>query len=336
MAKSYYSLFTNSIAFVFIITFGSLAGPPPSDKTTVALYKLEAYGIDSSSVNLISDCIRMEMVNTGTYTVLERQQMGEVLKEQAFDQSGACDQSCVVQVGQLLGVRQMIAGSLGKIGNSYILSLRLVDVATGKIEQTCKEEIPGMLENVYRYGVKNAVNRLIAPGRNRSDTDTNIVWYKYAGKWGLKNRSNGAIILAPQFRKVKEFSEGFAAVLDADKWGYINKQGEIMIRPQYSAVNSFSGGLAAVKIGDKFGYIDAFGTIIAQPIFTEVTNEFSENRASVKIDGKWGYINRLGVLVISPRFWKPSTFKNGKAFVETTNPYYRIVIDTAGNVLSKR
>lgn len=77
--------------------------------------------------------------------------MNDILKAQDFNLSDQCNSAeCAVQVGQLLGVTQMIAGDLGKLGSTYTIDLRLIDVESGKILQSktqdYKGEIDGMLD----------------------------------------------------------------------------------------------------------------------------------------------------------------------------------------------
>ena len=89
-------------------------------KLNIAVNDLRGEGIDKSSANIISERIRSELINTGVFRVMERAEMQTILKEQGFQQSGACiDQQCLVQVGQLLGVDRIVAGSVGMIGSIY-------------------------------------------------------------------------------------------------------------------------------------------------------------------------------------------------------------------------
>lgn len=48
------------------------------------------------------------------------------------------------------------------------------------------------------------------------------IWDK-KGKEGFIDAS-GRIVIAPQFDKVKPFSEGLAGVMIGDKWGYIDRK----------------------------------------------------------------------------------------------------------------
>jgi curli biogenesis system outer membrane secretion channel CsgG len=72
-----------------------------------------ASGVTEGEVELLADRLRAELFNTGAVNVMEREQMQEILKEQGFQQSGACnDEACLVQMGQMLGVQKLVSGSL--------------------------------------------------------------------------------------------------------------------------------------------------------------------------------------------------------------------------------
>ena len=43
--------------------------------------------------------------------------MEDILKEQGFQQTGCTSDECVVEVGKIIGVQQMVGGSISKVGN---------------------------------------------------------------------------------------------------------------------------------------------------------------------------------------------------------------------------
>jgi hypothetical protein len=117
------------------------ASPETGDKLTVAVTDLLGKGMDKSVADIFSERFRSELIQTGHFRVMERGQMDMVLKEQGFQQSGACsDEACLVEMGQIMGVERMISGSMGKLGTLYTISVRLINVATGEIMITANED----------------------------------------------------------------------------------------------------------------------------------------------------------------------------------------------------
>ncbi len=118
-------------------------------KISVAVLPLEVHGIQEDITITLTDRLRSELLQTNAFDVMERERMEEILAEQGFQQSGACrDEECVVEAGRLLGISHMVAGSLGAIGSMFTLTLRLIDVETGRILLTATDDIPGPIENV--------------------------------------------------------------------------------------------------------------------------------------------------------------------------------------------
>lgn len=127
----------------------------------IAVNDLSGKGIDKSTAEICSDRLRNELVQTGAFRVMERGEMETILKEQGFQQSGACDdQACLVEVGQLLGVERMVSGSIGKVGDFYTISLRTVDVSTGEILSVVNEDFTGQVDELISKAVGNAARKL--------------------------------------------------------------------------------------------------------------------------------------------------------------------------------
>lgn len=105
--------------------------------------------LGSRQLQVISDRLRSELMKTGLFRVMERNEMASILKEQGFQMTGACDEnSCIVEAGQLLGVSHMVFGSIGKIGSIYTMNLRMINVQTGQITATAISDCQCSLEMV--------------------------------------------------------------------------------------------------------------------------------------------------------------------------------------------
>ncbi len=122
------------------------------ERESVAVMDMEGRGISTIEAQTLTDRMRSELVRTGAVTVVERGQMQAILSEQDFQLTGCTSDECAVEIGQLLGVSVMITGSVGKIGSTYTLDLRTIDIETGAIANTMtrdyRGEIDGLLTQV--------------------------------------------------------------------------------------------------------------------------------------------------------------------------------------------
>ena len=117
-----------------VVVYLSVTFCDEQEKMLIAVNDFANEGITTSEVRILTDRLRSELIMSKKFRVFERNEMDRILKEQGFQQSGACDdRSCLVEIGQLLGAQRMISGTMGYIGKIYTLTARMIDVKTGEI-----------------------------------------------------------------------------------------------------------------------------------------------------------------------------------------------------------
>ncbi len=106
----------------------------PLEKVNIAVMDLLiTAGVPESYKIPLSNRLRQELLNTPSFKVIERNFMAEILTEQGLIMSECTSDACVVEMGRILNVRLMIAGSLDLIGTMHTISLRMIDVETAEI-----------------------------------------------------------------------------------------------------------------------------------------------------------------------------------------------------------
>jgi uncharacterized protein (TIGR02145 family) len=150
-------------ALMLVLLSGSVwSGPEPVRKLALALMPLQGRALDTDALDVLGSTLASELVSSGQVRVLERSQMEQILQEQGFQQSGACDGSeCAVQIGKLLTVDRILLGNVGRFGNAYSLSLRLVDVQSGEILRSVSKSIEGPQEAILTKLAPQAVRELL-------------------------------------------------------------------------------------------------------------------------------------------------------------------------------
>jgi curli biogenesis system outer membrane secretion channel CsgG/TM2 domain-containing membrane protein YozV len=146
---------------LFVIAIVLPLSAKPSKQLRIAVNDLQGSGLSELEIKIISNRVRADLFNTGVFLVMERGEMGSILKEMEFQSSGACDEaSCMVEMGQLLGVSKIVAGDIGKLGNFFTISLRIVDVTSGKIEKAVSYDYSGEISELISTGLAVVSKRL--------------------------------------------------------------------------------------------------------------------------------------------------------------------------------
>jgi hypothetical protein len=131
--------------------------------------------------------------------------------------------------------------------------------------------------------------------------------------------STGKTLIAAEYDAASGFSEGLAVVNRNDSVFYINKENINPFNKFYNDAYVFKSGIAAVKEAGKWAFINRQGQIIKADY--EEINELSEDIYIVKREGKYGATNHFGQIIIEPRFEKLGDFKNEFAYYNENGKY---------------
>jgi TolB-like protein len=159
------------LAIVFIITSlfdgqWCYAAPP---RHRIAVLEFKPEGISDPEAAAVSDRLRSGFVNLGAFTVLDRQEIESVLREQAFQQQGITEAKQAVEVGKLLNVEYIVTGRVRRLGDAYHVNARMIQVKTAEIVRSedilYRGDIVGLLsENMDSVAARLAQAQRGKPG----------------------------------------------------------------------------------------------------------------------------------------------------------------------------
>ncbi len=103
-------------------------------KPTIAVLTLEAKNVGQETADAVADILSTELFNCQRFKVIERQAIMRILEEQKLQMTGVTDMGRAVEIGKILNVEKILIGSVSRLGESYIINTRLVDVKTAALE----------------------------------------------------------------------------------------------------------------------------------------------------------------------------------------------------------
>ncbi|MBD3345830.1 MAG: hypothetical protein GF401_12275 [Chitinivibrionales bacterium] len=121
-----------------------------STQTTISVYGFRSIDISQSLALSLQEQIESNLIHYGNFEVVSRTDMDKILAETRLQQQGVCsDSACLVKAGAILGVSKLVTGTVGKIGTTYNIVLKLIDISSGAIESSvnrrCRGEIDSLL-----------------------------------------------------------------------------------------------------------------------------------------------------------------------------------------------
>jgi len=93
-----------------------------------------AGSVESSLKEIVREEISSIIVNTGGFTVLERQLIEKVLEENRFQTGGLVDDSQISEIGKRMGANLVFVSNITPLGANYYVSCKMIDVMTARIE----------------------------------------------------------------------------------------------------------------------------------------------------------------------------------------------------------
>ncbi len=112
---------------------GAYSDSKPDAKKRIAVLNFSVKGISKQAGDAARDLLEVYLYRTGSFQLIERNQIKEILREQGLSESGCVDFKCAVKVGQLLSAQSVVLGNINKM-NSYNVIVKFINVSNGDIE----------------------------------------------------------------------------------------------------------------------------------------------------------------------------------------------------------
>ncbi len=155
-----FSKFIKNAVIAICCLFSSTCFAGLNDYPNIALLEFNnkaavSYNISFEDASMVSDYMLEELLDSGRFNIMEREQLQGILDEHHLNLTGLIDPSTAVKIGQLTGVEYLVYGSItglssketgvvydnlgfGGIGNKqYVVTAnvttRIIELETGRI-----------------------------------------------------------------------------------------------------------------------------------------------------------------------------------------------------------
>ena len=121
----------------------SLAKKTPTDALTVTVNDpVLSPGIPAHYGPVLQESLSTELLNSGFYDVIDREQVKRLLAEIRFSMEAVTDDTRQLEIGRLVAAEAIVFVTLGQLEDAVSLDCKLVDVETGLTIGAARETYP--------------------------------------------------------------------------------------------------------------------------------------------------------------------------------------------------
>jgi len=136
-------------------------GPEEALNQKIAIWRFDALGIEPELVARLETLFRMELDRLAKQPMPSRRDIDRAVTAEQRDCTG--EEKCLAAIGKKLGVEVVVTGTVGAMGENYVLTIKAVDVATAKqVQRIQTDPLRGRPDELIE-GVRVAAYRLLAP-----------------------------------------------------------------------------------------------------------------------------------------------------------------------------
>jgi hypothetical protein len=141
------------------------AQPQPAPaRANIGLFRVEPLGLDAERAARLEALFRLELERLAGVPLPSRAQVERVTAGNPGLRGCTADPECLSEIGKKLGVKQMVSGNLGELGDSYVINLKLIDVESKSEVRKVSEPLRGSPDELIE-AVRIAAYELVAPER---------------------------------------------------------------------------------------------------------------------------------------------------------------------------
>ncbi len=133
----------------------------PGETLKLAVMPLAARGVEQATADALTAILSSELNSIEGISVIGQDDINAMLAKVQTDAQMQCTDSleCVVEIGASLGLSKLITGSVGKVKDTWVISIQLIDTRRAEVENRVLESYDGEKDEL-RNAIKLAAYQI--------------------------------------------------------------------------------------------------------------------------------------------------------------------------------
>ena len=177
-------------------------------KPTLAVFNFESKAVSDENVTLMLDSLIYELYKTNAFIMVEEHQINEIILEQKYDNLDCRDQGCGIEIGIILGIKNIIVGSFEQIADSTTMKASMINVKNRETKKSVDKAYQGKLEDflpliqiaAWEFADLEPPNKLLKKAGLLTEEKDDDLFFKKWFRWIM----NQVTSISDRFRKNKK------------------------------------------------------------------------------------------------------------------------------------
>ena len=131
-----------------IFLFFILGVTVQAEKLVISILDFKGEDVSEKVLRASYQTLETSLIQSNRFTVVDKKERDAVLKEQQFQQSGLCDDSCIVDLGKYIGAEYLVVGEIIEFPGLYQIDLKILSVETGETTKKVTSQIDGGMKEL--------------------------------------------------------------------------------------------------------------------------------------------------------------------------------------------
>lgn len=261
--------------------------------------------------------LRIELVKTGRYKVLDKHDILEMGKKKGMNLVDCYGKECLHDVGNSISVDKMFSGSIEHLGKKIVISLKVLDVMSGEYDKTTIKEFVKVPSEIQAM-IQLTLNEMLEIKSDQEILKT-LIYYQQPPETPQTDITNNgprvgvSYIMGDMATRMAdpEFEGGWDAVPIVSQFGYqlekeylsagdfhalieglfiISGPEQQLFNPKLVIMNGFRSG----KTGLEFAFGPSFG------LEKEARSFYNSSTEQWQLESEWAAVDSAGNLLPIP------------------------------------
>jgi hypothetical protein len=155
-------MYATSVALLLLLQ----AAPSGKTEQSVVVLDIQAgHGVPADLASALTDSLEVQVRHRATgYRVIGASDVRSMIQFDAQKTKLGCQETgCLAEIGGALGAQEVVSGSLVRLGDTFVLTLRRVDVAKAVVISDASQTVKGGKEDQLLDAVQAGAAQLFQP-----------------------------------------------------------------------------------------------------------------------------------------------------------------------------